>query len=70
MTLQLAPDLERIKIGILCFDNYLEIKMKLFTDSQVEDMIKLRFGRVVDDPGSPTLTSYKAIGQVFGVSGT
>ena len=43
--------------------------MKLFTDQQVDDMIKLRFGRVVDDPSCPTLTSYKAIGQVFGVSG-
>ena len=42
--------------------------MKLFSDQQVEDMIKLRFGRVVDHPGCPTLTSYRAIGYVFGVS--
>ena len=42
--------------------------MKLFSDQQVDDMVKLRFGKDVKDPGQPTLTTYKAIGKVFGIS--
>ena len=42
--------------------------MKLFTDQQVDDMIKLRWGSVVTQPDLPTLTTYKAIGKVFGIS--
>ena len=33
-------------------------------------MIKLRWGKDVMHPGYPTLTSYKAIGKVFDISGT
>ena len=44
--------------------------MKLFTDKQVDDMIKLRWGSVVQQPDLPTLTTYKAIGKVFGISTT
>ena len=33
-------------------------------------MIKLRWGEEVTHPGHPTLTSYKAVGKVFGVSAT
>ena len=33
-------------------------------------MIKLRWGKDVTHPRHPTLTSFKAVGKVFGVSGT
>ena len=33
-------------------------------------MIKLRWGRVVDHPGHPTLATYKAIGKVFKIATT
>jgi len=33
-------------------------QMKTFTDQQVTDMIKLRWGKEVTHPGHPTLTSY------------
>ena len=33
-------------------------------------MIRLRWGRVFDHPGHPTLTTYKAIGKVFKISTT
>ena len=44
--------------------------MKIFTEQQIDDMIKLRYGRLVDGAHHPTLTSNAAIGKVFKVSGT
>ena len=44
--------------------------MKLFTEQQVTDIIKLKFGSNVEHAGHPAFTSNKALGKVFGVSAT
>ena len=43
---------------------------KVPVNRKVDDMIKLRWGSVVRQPDLPTLTTYKAIGKVFGISTT
>ena len=41
---------------------------KKLTESQVDDLIKLKWGHPVDNPSGPTLTSNAALAKVFGVS--
>ena len=42
--------------------------MKTFTPEQVDDMIKLRYGSMVDHIDAKSYTSYVAIGKIFGCS--
>ena len=42
--------------------------MKQFTESMVDDIIKLRWGSLVQDPSGPTYTSNQALGKIFKVS--
>ena len=44
--------------------------MKEFTEQQIDDIIKLKFGRMVDNAHHPIFTSNAALGKVFGVSAT
>ena len=44
--------------------------MKEFTEQQVDDLIKLKWGRLVSNARGPTFTSNAALGKVFGVSAT
>ena len=43
--------------------------MKQFTEEQVDAIIRLKWGRLVQQADGPTLTSNAALGKVFGVSG-
>ena len=42
---------------------------KAFTEQQVDDIIKLKFGAIVTDADRPSYVSNRVLGQVFGVSG-
>ena len=44
--------------------------MKYFSEAQVSDLIKLKWGQLVDDASGPTLTSDAALAKVFKVSGS
>ena len=44
--------------------------MKLFTEKQVDDLIKLKFGALVTEPGPISYLSNNTLGKVFGCSGT
>ena len=43
---------------------------RTFTEDQIDDIIKLKWGRLVEDAAGPTFTSDAALGKVFGVSAT
>ena len=43
--------------------------MKRLTREQVEDMIRLRYGRLVTAPTHTAYASYKKLGKIFGISG-
>ena len=42
--------------------------MKTFTPKQVDDMIKLRYGRMVNNINAKSYTSFVAIAKIFGCS--
>ena len=42
--------------------------MKEITKEQVEDILKLRYGKVVDSAKHTAYASYKTLGKIFGVS--
>lgn len=42
--------------------------MKEFTEQQVDDMLKLKFGAVVSSYPSTSYVSNRVLGKVFGVS--
>ena len=44
--------------------------MKEFSKQQVDDMIKLRFGRLVTSPDHTAYATCKVLGKIFGVSGS
>ena len=44
--------------------------MKLFTDQQVDDLIKLKFWQLVTDVNHKSYISNRILGKVFGVSGS
>ena len=44
--------------------------MKLFTDQQVDDLIKLKFGQLVTNVNHKSYISNRILGKVFGVSGS
>ena len=46
------------------------IKMKTFTEQQIDDIIKLKFGKLVTTPKFTSYVSNKVLGQLFGVSGS
>ena len=46
-----------------------ETQIKLFTEQQVDDIIKLKFGALVTGADRPSYVSNRVLGQVFGVSG-
>ena len=37
-------------------------------EKQVDHIISLKWGKMVDDPSGPTFTSNKALAKIFGVS--
>ena len=43
--------------------------MKLFTDSMIDDLIKLKFGKLVTSVDNPSFVSNRVLGQIYGVSG-
>ena len=42
--------------------------MKEFSEQQVDDIIKLKFGKLVSEPGHKQYASNQVLGQIFGVS--
>ena len=44
--------------------------MKQITEQQVDDLIKLKFGRLVTDVGHTSFVSNRILGKVFGMSGS
>ena len=44
--------------------------MKEFTEQQVDDILKLKFGAVVTSQPSTAYATNQALGKVFGVSGS
>ena len=43
--------------------------MKTYSEQQVEDMIKLKFGQLVSTPHHRSFVSNKLLGKIFGCSG-
>ena len=43
--------------------------MKEFTAQQVEDIIKLKFGKLVTSVDNPSFVSNRVLGQIYGDSG-
>ena len=48
----------------------IRINMKLFTEQQVDDLIKLKFGKLVTTPSHTSYASNRVLGKIFGVSGS
>ena len=44
--------------------------MKEFSDKQVDDLLKLKFGSIVTEHGHTSYVSDQVLGKLFGVSGT
>ena len=44
--------------------------MKYFTPGQVDDIIKMRYGKLVDSANHTAYATYKKLGKVFGASGS
>ena len=42
--------------------------MKYWTEQQIDDMIKLKFGKLVSESGHDSFVSNKILGKLFGVS--
>ena len=42
--------------------------MKEFSEQQVDDIIKLKFGKLVTEPGHKQYVANRILGQIFGVS--
>ena len=42
--------------------------MKIFTENQIDDLLKLKFGKVVSEPGHLAYVSNETLGKIFGVS--
>ena len=43
--------------------------MKEFSETQIDDMIKLKFGRLVTAASHRSFVSNRVLGSIFGVSG-
>ena len=50
--------------------NYKLNKMKHFTEQQVDDILKLKFGAVVTSYPSTSYVSNRGLGKIFNVSGS
>ena len=44
--------------------------MKHYSEQMVSDMIKLKFGKEVEDPFHPSFVSNRLLGKLFGCSGS
>ena len=44
--------------------------MKDFTSEQVDHIIKIRYGKLVDSANHTAYATYKRLGKVFGASGS
>ena len=44
--------------------------MKTFTEQQIDDLIKLKFGKLVATPKHTSYASDRVLGKIFGVSGS
>ena len=43
--------------------------MKELTEQMIDDIIKLKFGRLVDEAGHTSFVSNRILGKIFGMSG-
>ena len=41
--------------------------MKKLTETQVDDLLKLRFGKLVTEPGHTAYVSNAVLGKIFGI---
>ena len=44
--------------------------MKEFSEQQVDDIIKLKFGKLISELGHRQYVSNRVLGKIFGVSGS
>ena len=49
---------------------FIRINMKILTEQQVDDIIKLKFGKLVTTPKHTSFASDRVLGKIFGVSGS
>ena len=52
------------------YNNKLRINlndMKRLTEAQVDDLLKLKFGKVVTEPGHTAYVSNAVLGKIFGI---
>ena len=42
--------------------------MKVFSENQIDDILKLKFGKIVSEPGHTAYVSNTVLGKIFGVS--
>ena len=42
--------------------------MKVFTETWIDDLLKLKFGKVVTEPGHTAYISNQVLGKIFNVS--
>ena len=42
--------------------------MKVFSEQQIDDLLKLKFGKIVIEPGHFSYVSNTVLGKIFGVS--
>ena len=42
--------------------------MKIFSEKQIDDLLKLKFGKIVTEPGHIAYVSNTVLGKIFGVS--
>ena len=42
--------------------------MKLFNEQQIDDLLKLKFGKIVTQPGHTAYVSNQILGKIFNVS--
>ena len=57
----------RLRLEITYVNNNI---MKQFTEAQVDDLIKLRYGRLVTSADHTAYASNAALGKIFGISGS
>ena len=42
--------------------------MKIFSEKQIDDLLKLKFGKIVTEPGHTAYVSNSVLGKIFNVS--
>ena len=47
-----------------------KLRKKFFTDKQIDDLLKLKYGKIVTEPGHTAYVSNAILGKIFGCSNT